>query len=184
MRFKVKYILDENLDDDWIKNVKDALKLIMKYAPGLELEWETRDNNEASKIIMKYVPEIMLKLEMRGNKDYAINKVIWTTNNENKASTWENIFTNNACTISLWNTWIWHRQGTALHEILHSLGFDHEHCRKDRDHYVKLKDSEVNNYFINKFSQELTPYDPFSVMHYNESEKIERIDDKSIWKLK
>lgn len=43
---------------------------------------------------------------------------------------------------------------------------------------------ENPNYTIQSFSQELTPFDPFSVMLYNEDEKLERIGDVDMWKLK
>lgn len=28
--------------------------------------------------------------------------------------------------------------GTVQHELLHVLGFDHEHCRSDRDHHIQV----------------------------------------------
>ena len=67
---------------------------------------------------------------------------------------------------------------------MHSLGFHHEQSRKDRDRFVKVKDIDDGNYSIIDFSQELTPFDPFSVMLYNESEDMERTGDSRIWKLK
>ena len=110
----------------------------------------------------------------------------WKLHNNinDEAFTEGNIFTEKVTTISFWNSWDWHRQGTALHEIMHVLGFHHEQSRKDRDHFVKVKDLNDGNYSIISFSQELTPFDPFSVMLYNESEDMERAGDSRIWKLK
>ena len=85
----------------------------------------------------------------------------------------------------------WNRQGTAIHEFMHALGFQHEHSRKDRDDFVKvkvnLKELEARkdfNYSIISFSQELTRFDPFSVMLYNESWDLDRIKNAGMWNLK
>ena len=67
------------------------------------------------------------------------------------------------CTISLWNKWKWHRQGTALHEIMHSIGVLHEQWRTDRDRHIKIKDPNNENLKKEK-GQEVTPFDPFSIM--------------------
>ena len=35
-------------------------------------------------------------------------------------------------------------KGTAIHEIMHALGFFHEHARIDRDDYVKVNYENMN----------------------------------------
>lgn len=64
--------------------------------------------------------------------------------------------------------------GTVMHEMLHRLGFDHEHSRYDRDQYIKINEANAknkHNFAINLFSSERmsekTPYDFYSITHYN-----------------
>ncbi|XP_065143127.1 hatching enzyme 1.2-like isoform X2 [Paramisgurnus dabryanus] len=61
--------------------------------------------------------------------------------------------------------------GLVEHELLHALGFHHEHTRSDRDQYVRInwenipKESAYN--FQKKDTNNLnTPYDYTSIMHY------------------
>ncbi|GBB94120.1 hypothetical protein RclHR1_26530002 [Rhizophagus clarus] len=61
--------------------------------------------------------------------------------------------------------------GCAIHELMHALGFYHEHCRPDRDKYVTVEDNikENINYKIIKESDALCfgSYDYKSIMHYS-----------------
>nr|XP_027211548.1 tolloid-like protein 2 [Penaeus vannamei] len=69
----------------------------------------------------------------------------------------------------------WWDQGTIYHELLHSLGFFHEHNRPDRDNYVEIlwdniSSGQDKNFRKRSYSTvELVdlPYDFDSVMHYN-----------------
>ncbi|XP_033104243.1 balbiani ring protein 3-like isoform X2 [Anneissia japonica] len=64
--------------------------------------------------------------------------------------------------------------GTIIHELMHSLGFRHEHSRPDRDGYVNIYwenvvESQRSNF--HKYSADAvnlvgTPYDYSSIMHY------------------
>ena len=67
--------------------------------------------------------------------------------------------------------------GTVMHEILHRLGFDHEHSRFDRDEHIAInwnhtqgRGSNVNlklNPLSSAAMSHDTPYDYYSVTHYD-----------------
>ncbi|XP_075044459.1 astacin-like metalloendopeptidase [Mixophyes fleayi] len=61
--------------------------------------------------------------------------------------------------------------GVVQHELNHVLGFEHEHCRSDRDSYIKILWTnilpEYNASFIKTHTNNLgLEYDYSSVMHY------------------
>ena len=62
--------------------------------------------------------------------------------------------------------------GAAIHEIGHSLGLSHEQSRKDRDNYVTVDLSQVQEGLENNFrkngasGRDLGKYDYGSIMHY------------------
>ncbi|XP_070704941.1 low choriolytic enzyme-like isoform X2 [Pempheris klunzingeri] len=63
------------------------------------------------------------------------------------------------------------RHGIIQHELLHTLGFYHEHTRSDRDQYVRVNWDNIIDYFVYNFQKKDTNnlntiYDYTSVMHY------------------
>lgn len=60
----------------------------------------------------------------------------------------------------------------SLHELGHTLGLIHEQSRSDRDQYIDVQWQNIvhgesnGNFRIESNSQNLTKYDPASVMHY------------------
>uniref|UniRef100_A0A3P8UC90 Metalloendopeptidase n=1 Tax=Amphiprion percula TaxID=161767 RepID=A0A3P8UC90_AMPPE len=61
--------------------------------------------------------------------------------------------------------------GIIQHELMHVLGFYHEHTRSDRDQYVRINWKNVPRYYKENFKTQNTenlniPYDYNSVMHY------------------
>jgi len=84
------------------------------------------------------------------------------------------------------------RHGIIQHELLHALGFYHEHTRSDRDEYVKINWGNFNDYYKINFQKMdtnnlNTPYDYSSVMHYGRTafgkygaETITPIPDPSV----
>ncbi|XP_055330775.1 zinc metalloproteinase nas-14-like [Paramacrobiotus metropolitanus] len=66
-------------------------------------------------------------------------------------------------------------QGDVLHELMHTLGFFHEHARKDRDDFVTVNFDNIRNLadvrinFERKYIDTTVlglPYDYLSIMHY------------------
>eukprot|EP00096_Caligus_rogercresseyi_P007284 TRINITY_DN25100_c0_g1_i1.p1 TRINITY_DN25100_c0_g1~~TRINITY_DN25100_c0_g1_i1.p1 ORF type:complete len:320 (+),score=-0.73 TRINITY_DN25100_c0_g1_i1:158-1117(+) len=64
--------------------------------------------------------------------------------------------------------------GRILHEVLHALGFYHEHSRPDRDKYIKIVSSNVKKGKLNNFAKKTFDrrvaefsYDYDSIMHYS-----------------
>ncbi|KFM81505.1 Astacin-like metalloprotease toxin, partial [Stegodyphus mimosarum] len=63
--------------------------------------------------------------------------------------------------------------GTTIHELMHSIGFHHEHKRSDRDQYIaihweNIKKGHERNFVKLKPMQNtlLLNYDYHSIMHY------------------
>ncbi|XP_046462727.1 astacin-like metalloendopeptidase isoform X1 [Daphnia pulex] len=64
-----------------------------------------------------------------------------------------------------------YQAGTIMHELMHRVGFHHEHTRPDRDKYVEILWDKIEagwkaQYAIAQGSSLLLTYDYGSVMHY------------------
>ncbi|CAL1292322.1 unnamed protein product [Larinioides sclopetarius] len=78
--------------------------------------------------------------------------------------------------LTLGNGCIW--VARVLHELLHVLGFFHEHTRPDRDDFVTIFNNNIKTASINNFRKmsetKVTtfglPYDFKSVLHYHDRE--------------
>lgn len=88
------------------------------------------------------------------------------------------------------------RIGTVLHELMHVIGFLHEHTRYDRDQFVDIKYLNVRFDAIGNFWKESKDrtttygigYDLGSVMHYSQKafswngfDTVEPKVSRSIW---
>lgn len=65
----------------------------------------------------------------------------------------------------------WATPGNVLHEMGHAIGLEHEHCRLDRDHFVKVHTRRIEKGQGHNFNIQgipLGPYDYSSIMHYDE----------------
>nr|XP_057913523.1 low choriolytic enzyme-like isoform X2 [Doryrhamphus excisus]XP_057913524.1 low choriolytic enzyme-like isoform X2 [Doryrhamphus excisus] len=63
------------------------------------------------------------------------------------------------------------QHGIILHEMMHALGFFHEHTRSDRDDYVRIEWENVQKLHRHNFQKQDTnnlnlPYDYASLLHY------------------
>ncbi|KAK4304002.1 hypothetical protein Pmani_024022 [Petrolisthes manimaculis] len=62
--------------------------------------------------------------------------------------------------------------GTVIHELMHAIGFYHEHCRNDRDNYVTIYYENVIDGYAYAFDKDTywqyvgENYNYFSIMHY------------------
>lgn len=65
------------------------------------------------------------------------------------------------------------KRGTAMHELMHALGFLHEQNREERDSYVSIQYQNIQPSTMNNFDKASrtlafgVPYDYGSVMHYS-----------------
>lgn len=82
-------------------------------------------------------------------------------------------------TVNTWNSNPGGVNFVIVHELLHALGFWHEHQRHDRNTFVRINDGTggttnciqqgaEHNFTIRPTAQTLTPYDYQSVMHYGQ----------------
>nr|AJD25263.1 astacin-like protein [Plectreurys tristis] len=74
-----------------------------------------------------------------------------------------------------------HPFGTVVHEILHAAGMYREHCRTDRDQYVKIYKNNIKPADADQFDKSparweklLTPFDYNSIMIYGKKVVFEK----------
>ena len=80
-------------------------------------------------------------------------------------STWQMIITNPDA----------ENEAVLHHEVLHTLGFEHEHSRPDRDQYLTVNETFDSNYQkmgADEWFETTYPFEMQSVMIYVNSEKI------------
>ena len=67
--------------------------------------------------------------------------------------------------------WCFNMPGKVTHEIMHALGWVHEHQRPDRDKFLSVGNKKESSAFncgvISHLELSDTPYDLGSIMHYN-----------------
>ena len=76
----------------------------------------------------------------------------------------------------------WVKYNGIIHEIMHNLGFMHEHKRQDRDLFVKSLSND-SNFIINKEIYPIGPFDPEPIMHYRLDYDLEVSDNSLLTKV-
>ena len=149
-------------DDDWYKHIDNAIEVINLAAPGLylyrvdELEDKLHDP----------------KVQIYGTTE----KIPYTVGN---------ILTNMFAEVFLSDDWE-DKERTSVHELLHALGFKHEHQRKDGSQAVEISAEKMDDcqYTQDKDILGLTRFDPFSIMLYSEKDVKRKPDSEPAWELK
>ena len=78
------------------------------------------------------------------------------------------------------------KKEVITHEMIHAIGFYHEHTRMDRDNYVQVdygcvRDNLEKNFKIQPNSESFgIPYDPLSIMHYRPTQGSTDPDCKTL----
>ena len=103
----------------------------------------------------------------KGRRDVAVIKFIASSNTVSSSGIG---YTPNGTTIRI-NIRGGGFSGTVIHEVIHSLGFWHEHQRPDRDDFIDINFNNIQNDFKHNFTVRngdiITPYDFTSIMHYS-----------------
>ena len=78
------------------------------------------------------------------------------------------------------------KKRTSCHELLHALGFGHEHQRRDRDLSIdvpieKVSDEWKTSYQSKKDLLGITRFDPHSIMMYPEDQELRRNANDPVW---
>lgn len=160
------YVNEDRLNSEWIPHIKYAIEQINIAAPGINLMY-----------INKYLNENMNSITI-GIDDKLPGK--YACVNLNRGYPF----------VHLGYDWPPNgMKGTAIHELLHALGFEHAMSRFDSNLYVdvnteNLDDTTAYQYKSSPSYGILTRFDPFSVMMYPEDDILKRAEGDQIWKLK
>ena len=145
-----------NVVPAWIEHLQQAIKDINYAAPGLFLHITTHPSNAKIKIA-------------RNNQStgcYTRGNILQTAFTE----------------IFLYSEWS-EMKRTSCHELLHALGFQHEHQRRDRESSIQLSRqiSPNDQYRLGADILGLTRFDPFSILLYPEDEELSRNRGDPVW---
>ncbi|XP_029199726.2 uncharacterized protein LOC114964559 [Acropora millepora] len=142
----------EDVASSWIEHIQRAISDINEAVPGLNLHTVS----EESKAIIK----------MAGNR-------------KKSCYTMGRILSSGSAKIYLYPGWN-NKKRTSCHELLHALGFGHEHQRPDRDYSIEVG-SDTSQYKKLDDLYGVTRFDPYSIMLYPEDEEYLRRSGDAVW---
>lgn len=142
----------ENVSFYWIEHIQRAISDINEAVPGLNLHTVS----EKSKAIIKMAGTRKLSCFTRGS-----------------------ILRGGSAEIYLYPHWN-NKTRTSCHELLHALGFGHEHQRPDRDFSIEVW-SDTSQYKKLDDLYGVTRFDPYSIMLYLEDEEWLRRSGDPVW---
>ena len=166
-------MLKPSLEPKWIPHIILAVHSINEAAPGLDL-------------ILYYTKTCSTKyrtIVIEGTTEYAC----YTMGDVRKHNTSTIRLSNAGCDFQQIG---FNMKSTSVHELLHALGFEHEHKRRDAEHYILYTGTkETDEEWYDQYVPEddvygLTVFDPFSIMMYDEDEYLRRNEYNPIWHLK
>lgn len=136
----------------WIPHIQKAIHEINHAAPGLNVH------------ITSFQSAARIKI---------------AGNDENSCYTTGTILRASGAEIKLSQEW-GDMKRTSCHEILHAIGFGHEHQRRDRNLSVFVQNSGPQ-YRVRNELVGVTRFDPFSIMLYPEDEELARRSGDPVW---
>ena len=142
----------EDVASSWIEHIQRAISDINEAVPGLNLHTVS----EESKAIIK----------MAGTR-------------KKSCYTMGRILSSGSAKIYLYPGWN-NKKRTSCHELLHALGFGHEHQRPDRDYSIEVG-SDTSQYKKLDDLCGVTRFDPYSIMLYPEDEEYLRRSGDAVW---
>ena len=145
----------EDVASSWIEHIQRAISDINEAVPGLNLHTVS----EKSKAIIK----------MAGTR-------------KKSCFTRRSILRGGSAEIYLYPDWN-NNTRTSCHELLHALGFGHEHQRPDRDYSIEVG-SDISQCKKLDDLYGVTRFDPYSIMLYAEDKKYLRWSGDLVWSTK
>ena len=162
--------------------------------PGFDQKWEgglvpfeadcEMENNEPALFSqgMKHIEDNTGIRFVRYDPSIHNNWIVFTDLNEGVASSWVGRMQRAGWQqVNLDTDWfggVGHDLGSAIHEIMHVLGWEHTHARPDRDQYVTVLEENIqhgkrhnfNTEYSNVYNlvQRCRGYDYESIMHYSD----------------
>ncbi|XP_075924164.1 uncharacterized protein LOC142925132 [Petromyzon marinus] len=151
----------QNGSHDWVKHGDGKVYVLYDVCSG----FDTNDKENIQQAVNEFAEETCIRLIRKDNQEDYINF-------QALDGSWSFLGKKGgAQSVSLEPGKV--DRGTVLHELMHALGFHHEHCRSDRDQYIKVHEDNMKEHELGQFKRlecsgcgEDLPYDYLSIMHY------------------